>query len=406
MSLGLGQRIAFSLGALLVYHVGTYIPIPGIDSSLWLTLFRGHGSSPLSMFYANDAVHRLSILALGIFPYLSAAVVVQLLSLLLLRTRAESSPRRTGDRYVLALTATFAALQASGIAFGLERVPGLVSEPGWLFRTSTIVSGGSFFLIWLSGLITARGVGNGLALLLFAGIATDIPAGVASLVDLAQRGVVSSDFVMFVALATVAAVACIVFIELARRNLPIQYVSWRVGDRIIAGGPSHLSLKLNSAGLIPAVVASWLLSIVPRIVDFANRQGLDWLRSAAGQFSNGRPGFMLLAVVLIVFLSLLYTAFLIDPERAAEKLTRYGGLIPGRSPGEATVEHIDHTLSRIAAFGACYLALVYVLPEILIPREVTFYFSGISFLILVCTVLDIDMQVRGGGLNKIEGIRQ
>ena len=182
MSLGLGQRIAFSLGALLVYHVGTYIPIPGIDSSLWLTLFRGHGSSPLSMFYANDAVHRLSILALGIFPYLSAAVVVQLLSLLLLRTRAESSPRRTGDRYVLALTATFAALQASGIAFGLERVPGLVSEPGWLFRTSTIVSliGGSFFLIWLSGLITARGVGNGLALLLFAGIATDIPAATIS----------------------------------------------------------------------------------------------------------------------------------------------------------------------------------------------------------------------------------
>jgi preprotein translocase subunit SecY len=266
--------------------------------------------------------------------------------------------------------------------------------------------GSTFFLIWLSGLMTARGVGNGLALLLFAGIAAELPAGVVGLFDLAQRGAVSSDFVMLVAAGTVAAVALIVFVELARRNLPVLYVDRQVGDRMIEARASHLSLKLNNAGLIPAVVATWLLSFVPVIIDFANRQGPDWLRSAAKQFSYGQPGHMLLTTVLIIFLSLLYTAFLIDPERAAATVKKYGGFIPGYSPAEATAERIDYVLSRIAVLGACYLALLWVLPEILILRGVPFYFSGISFLILVCTVLDIDAQVRGGGPNNCEGKRQ
>lgn len=190
MSLGLGQRITFTLGALLVYRIGAYIPVPGIDPAVWERLFRGQSSGVLSIFPGNDAVRRLSIFALDIFPYISAAVVFQLL-LLFSRARADSGPRRTGYRYVLGLTVTFAALQASGIALGLERISGLVLEPGWLFRISTVVSliGGTFFLVWLSGLITARGIGNGLSLLLFAGIAAELPAGVAGLVDLARRGV-------------------------------------------------------------------------------------------------------------------------------------------------------------------------------------------------------------------------
>jgi preprotein translocase subunit SecY len=197
-----------------------------------------------------------------------------------------------------------------------------------------------------------------------------------------------------------------VFIELARRRFLVHYAGWRVGDSVIAGGPSHVSLKLNSAGLMLVFIAPWFLSIVPLIVDFANRQGPAWLRSAAGQFSYGRPGSMILEVVLIVFLSLLYTAFLVDPEKAAEKLIRCGGFIPGCSPGGHTAEYVDHLHSRIAAFGACYLALLYILPEIVIYRGVPFYFSSISVLILVCTVLDMQTQVRGAGLITARGIRQ
>lgn len=395
----LGRRIAFTLGALLVYRIGTYIPLPGIDPPIWERLFRARAEG-----IGDGGIHRLAIFALDISPYVSAAIIVQLFSLFFRRVGP-----RSGKRYVLGLTAVFTALQALNIAVAIERVSGVVADPGWLFRISTVLSltGGTFFLVWLSELITVRGVGNGLALFLFVGVVTELPAGIVGILNLERQGVVSTDQILFIVGMMVAVVTLIVFMELARRHIPIQFVRRQVGGGAIESQPSILSLKINNAGAIPFVFASWFLSVQILIDDFARLHGPAWLSSAVNQFSYGRPGFEILAAILIVFFALLYTALLLDPERTAERLTRYGGVVPGVMPGDPTAEHFDHVLSRTAFVGAVYLAVLYILPGILLSHlALPFYFSGFSVLILVCTVLDIDTQVRGDGLMKARGIRQ
>jgi preprotein translocase subunit SecY len=408
MTLGLGQRIAFTLGALLVYRIGTYIPLPGIDPAVLQQFFRGQRGMAFPVLSGDDAVHRLSIFALDIFPYISAAVIVQLLSLFFSRGSARSARQRSGEPYVLGLTAAFVGFQAFGIAFGLERVTGIVPEPGWLFRVSTVLSliGSTFFLIWLSGLITSYGVGNGLALLLFVGVAAELPADVADLIELGRLGALSTDRIMALGVVAIAVLALVVFVELARRHVPVQYVRRQLGDRAIESQPSVLTLKINNAGVIPVVVASWFFSLQTSAAQFAVNRGPAWLNYGIAQFGHGRPGFMILATILIIFLALLYTALLFDPERAADRLATFGGVVPGTVPGAPTAEHLDFVLSRTTVVGAVYLALLYLLPEILILYWAPFYFSGISALILVCTVLDICTQVRGDGLITARGIRQ
>jgi preprotein translocase subunit SecY len=393
MNAELGRRIAFTLGALLIYRIGTYIPLPGIDPAVWFRLFRGAPA------FSSHGLHGLAIFALDILPYVSAAVVVQLFMLMSSKGKSLNARgqrgRRTIERYTLGLTAVFVILQSLGIASGLEGSPDLVIAPGWLFHLSTVVTlaGGTFFLIWLSEQITLRGVGNGLALILFVGIVMEVPPSIADALDFGRRGVLASNLMLAVAVLMVAVIGLIVVMEMARRCVPIEYSGRQVGTGRIEALTSDLSLKLNNAGIIPIVAASWLLSLL--LAAIAGGQG-SWFGAIAEQLGYGQPGYMIYIAVAIIIFALVYTAFVLDPEEIADKLKKYGGSIPGVEPGEATAEHVDFVVSRTAILGAVYLAFVCLVPELLIAyAQVPFYFGGVSALIVVCAVLDIDRQIRG-----------
>jgi len=399
----MGRRIAFTLCALLVYRLGSHIPIPGIDAAAWEQLFRSQTD-----FLSNSAgIHRLAVFALGITPYISAAVLIQFLTM-------GSSPlqqiRRGGERgrklislYTLYLALLLTVVQAYGLSVGLEGFQQLVAEPGLLFRISTVLTltGGTFFLIWLSEQIALGGIGNGLALILFVGVVMDVPAAIVDSIDFASRGVFESNLMFAIAVFMVLFIGFIVFVELARRRVPLEFAGRAGGYQTRT---SDLCLKLNSAGVIPLTAASLVLTLPLMLASFAGGLGPSWFRAFAEQFAPGAPGFMISTVVAVVLLALLYTAFVLDPEDAAEKLKRYGGVIPGVEPGEATAEYLDNVVSRTAMFGTAYLVLVALIPQFLLAfTQLPFYFGGVSALVAVCVVLDIGAQVRGDGLVNTGG---
>src|SRR5262249_40184948 len=332
----LTRRIWFTLGALLVFRLGTFIPLPGISPSVWEQIFRSQAGGILEMLNAisGGAIHRMAIFALGLMPLLSAAIIIQVLTiasskLKTLRKRGERG-RRTIDSYTLYLTALLSMFQSYGIAIGLEGVPDLVSEPGWLFRLSTVLTltGGVMVLTWLAGQITARGLGNGVALILFAGIVVDLPAGIAGTLELGRQGVLSSGNILALLAWTIAMTALIVVVERARRRLLVHSQAGEVSNRW------HLPFKLNSAGVMPTVFASWILSL-PMMIVFAVVPELS-----GGPFRYGGPLFLLAYGIVIAACTFLYTAFLVDPDEVAETIRRHGGYIPGLSPGEFTADHI------------------------------------------------------------------
>jgi preprotein translocase subunit SecY len=387
----LGRRIAFMLGALLVYRLGTYIPLPGIAPSVWEQVFRSQAGGILGMFnvFSGGGIHRMAIFALGLMPLLSAAIIIQVLTIVssklkALRKQGERG-RRTIDAYTLYLTALLAIFQSFGIAIGLEGVSNLVSEPGWLFRISTVLTltGGVMVLTWLAGQITARGLGNGVALILCAGIVVELPAGIAGTLELGRQGVLSSGNILALLAWTIALTALIVVVERARRRLVVHSRAGEVSNRW------HLPFKLNSAGVMPTVFASWILSL-PMAIAFAVVP--QW---SGGPFRYGGPLFLLAYGIVMMVCTFLYTAFLVDPDEVAETIRRHGGFIPGLSPGELTAEHIDYVVTRITVIGAAYLTLVYLGPAVLaasVPAPV--YFGGASFLIVVCTILDLEDHIR------------
>jgi preprotein translocase subunit SecY len=387
----LGRRIAFMLGALLVYRLGTYIPLPGIAPSVWEQVFRSQAGGILGMFnvFSGGGIHRMAIFALGLMPLLSAAIIIQVLTIVssklkALRKQGERG-RRTIDAYTLYLTALLAIFQSFGIAIGLEGVSNLVSEPGWLFRISTVLTltGGVMVLTWLAGQITARGLGNGVALILCAGIVVELPAGIAGTLELGRQGVLSSGNILALLAWTIALTALIVVVERARRRLLVHSQAGEVSNRW------HLPFKLNSAGVMPTVFASWILSL-PMAIAFAVVP--QW---SGGPFRHGGPLFLLAYGIVMMVCTFLYTAFLVDPDEVAETIRRRGGFIPGLSPGELTAEHIDYVVTRITVIGAAYLTLVYLGPAVLaasVPAPV--YFGGASFLIVVCTILDLEDHIR------------
>jgi preprotein translocase subunit SecY len=371
---------------------------------------------------SGGAVARMAIFALSLTPYLTAAVIVQLLTLSWprLRVLAERGDRgrRTIWQYTVVLTLLLAMFQAWRVASGLEGITNLVFEPGFVFRCSTIatLTGGTFFLIWLSELITMRGVGNGLALILFVGIVTQIPASIDSVLQLSRLGVLSSDLLLGLGLLAVALIGFIVFVELARRHVPIKYGRREVAGQTIEESSSTLLMKVNGAGIVPFVITTWLvlvpllLLLTMNLFVLASSNGPDWLAEIAGQLRPaqiwlatavdelrpGHPAFVICMIVAIVFFALLYVALLIDPDQVAEKLKRYGGVVPGIEPGEATADHIDYVLSRTTVLGGVYLLVVCLIPEILIAyARVPFYLGGVSALVMVCTVLDINDQMQG-----------
>ncbi len=401
----LKKRIWFTLGALMVYRLGTYIPLPGIDPAAFEASFTGKQQGVLELFnmFAGGAVQRMAIFALNIMPYISASIIIQLLSSVLPSLEAIKKEGEGGrkilNQYTRYLTVFLAIFQAYGIAIGLEGQTGVVSDPGIFFRISTVLTlmGGTMFLMWLGEQITSRGIGNGSSLIIFAGIVAAFPAAIISTLELGRQGAISTALILGVIIMSVFVVAFIVFVERAQRRLLITYPKRQVGNRVYEGQTSFLPLKLNTAGVIPPIFASSLLLLPTTIASFSQAQGgTGFLALLTTYLGHGRPLYMLVYVGLIVFFAFFYTAIVFNPTETAENLKKHGGFLPGIRPGERTAQFIDSVLVKITVLGAAYLAIICLLPELLISyAALPFYFGGTSLLIVVSVTMDTVAQVHG-----------
>ncbi len=404
----LKRRLWFTLGALLVYRLGTFIPMPGINPAAFAEIFQSTSKGLLGMInlFAGGAIERMAIFALNIMPYISASIIMQLMTsvspkLEALKKEGEQG-RKQINQYTRYLTVALAAFQAYGIALGLEGQRGsagaVVFDPGWFFRISTVITlvGGTMFLMWLGEQITQRGVGNGTSLIIFAGIVAGLPGAISGLFELGRTGAISAVLLIGLLVMMLATVAAIVFMERAVRRLLIQYPKRQVGNKMFQGEASHLPLKLNSSGVIPPIFASSLLLLPITAASFMTGSGgPEWLTNMVALLGRGQPLYLLTYVLLIVFFAFFYTSVVVNPADTADNLRKYGGFIPGIRPGAKTAEYIDYVLTRVTVVGALYLALVCVLPEILISYwAVPFYFGGTSLLIAVSVTMDTVAQVQ------------
>ena len=411
----LKKRIWFTLGALLVYRLGTYIPLPGINIEALQQAFQQQSQGILGMFnmFSGGAVGRMAILALGIMPYISASIIIQLMTAVIptleqLKKDGEQG-RKVINQYTRYLTVVLAMFQSYGIAIGLEgSSSAIVADPGWFFRFTAVITltGGTIFLMWLGEQITARGVGNGISLIIFAGIIAELPSALVGTLELGRQGALSIGLIIALFVMAIGVIAFIVYMERAQRRLLVQYPKRQVGNRMFQGDASHLPLKLNTAGVIPPIFASSLLLLPITMANFSAGQGPDFLNTITAMLGRGQPLHILLYVSLIVFFAFFYTAVVFNPKDTAENLKKYGGFLPGIRPGERTAEYIDYVLTRITVVGAMYLAAVCVLPEILISSwGVPFYFGGTSLLIVVSVTMDTVAQVQSHLLaHQYEGL--
>ena len=410
----LKKRIWFTLGALLVYRFGTYIPLPGIDPTAWDQIFKSQAGGILGMFnmFAGGGIHRMAIFALNIMPYISASIIIQLMTtvsptLEQLKKEGEQG-RKVINQYTRYLTVLLAVFQAYGISLGLEGAGNVVSEPGYFFRIATVITltGGTMFLMWLGEQITARGIGNGISLIIMAGIVAELPSAIAGMLELGRQGALSTGLILIVIVMSVVVIAFIVFMERAQRRLLIQYPKRQVGNRMFEGQSSHLPLKLNTSGVIPPIFASSLLLLPTTVANFNAGQGPEWFVTITTQLGHGRPLFLILYIAMIIFFAFFYTAIVFNPTETADNLKKHGGFIPGIRPGERTAEYIDYVLTRITVVGAAYLSVVCLIPEILISyAAVPFYFGGTSLLIVVSVTMDTVAQIQGYLLaHQYEGL--
>ncbi|MXP62821.1 preprotein translocase subunit SecY [Roseomonas sp. M0104] len=404
----LKKRIWFTLAALIVYRIGTYIPVPGVDAGVMAEILRQHGSGILGMFdmFTGGALGRMTVFALNIMPYISASIIVQLMSSALpsletLKKEGEAG-RKKLNQYTRYLTVLIAIFQAYGIAVGLEGMQGsfgpAVYNAGLFFRISCVATlvGGTLFLMWLGEQITARGVGNGISLIIFAGIVANVPSALVATLELGRTGALSTVFIIAFLLIALAVIAFVVFMERAQRRIPIQYPKRQVGNRMFGGESTHLPLKLNTAGVIPPIFASSLLLLPATFAGFAGNQlGDGWVSRIAAALAHGQPLYMALYVALIIFFAFFYTAVVFNPAETADNLKKHGGFVPGIRPGQATADYLDRVLTRLTGVGAVYLCIVCLLPEILISQYgVPFYFGGTSLLIIVSVTMDTVAQVQ------------
>jgi len=409
----LRQRIWFTLGALLVYRLGTYIPMPGIDPEALASAFQQNQSGIIGMFdmFAGGAVSRMAIFALNIMPYISASIIIQLMTpvsqhLGQLKKEGERG-RKQINQYTRYGTVILATLQAYFIAVGLEGAQGIVTDPGIHFRITAVITlvGGTVFLMWLGEQITARGIGNGISLIIFAGIVAELPSAIVGMLELGRQGALSGYLIFGITIMAIAVIMFIVFIERSQRRLLVQYPKRQVGQKIYDGNASHLPLKLNTAGVIPPIFASSLLFLPITMANFSTG-GPEWLTTITALLGRGQPLFLLLYISGIVFFAFFYTAIVFNPNETAENLRKYGGFIPGIRPGEKTANYIDYVLTRVTVLGAAYLAVVCIIPEILTSfAAVPFYFGGTSLLIVVSVTMDTVAQVQGHLLaSQYEGL--
>ncbi len=414
----LKKRIWFTLGALIVYRLGTYIPLPGIDPTVIADVFDRQAGGILGMFnmFAGGALGRMTIFALNIMPYISASIIMQLMtavvpSLETLKKEGETG-RKKINQYTRYLTVIITAAQGYGLAVGLEGMTGAggsaVIDPGIFFRFTTVITlvGGTIFLMWLGEQITARGVGNGISLIIFAGIVAGLPGALAGTLELGRTGALSAALIIGLLVASVVVIAFVVFVERAQRRIIIQYPKRQQGNKMSTGESSHLPLKLNTAGVIPPIFASSMLLMPITVLQLAAGSGPEWLTTVTAYLGRGQPLYLLIYVSLIVFFAFFYTAVVFNPADTADNLKKYGGFIPGIRPGKNTAEYIDKVLTRLTVVGAAYLAVVCMLPEILISRfSVPFYFGGTSLLIVVTVTMDTVAQVQSHLLaHQYEGL--
>jgi preprotein translocase subunit SecY len=411
----LKKRIWFTLGALIVYRLGTYIPLPGVDPVAMSQLFSAQGGGLLGMFnmFAGGSIERMAIFALGIMPYISASIIVQLMtsvspSLAQLKKEGESGRKRL-NQYTRYGTVALTIVQGYGIAVLLIG-QNVVMDPGIFFYVSTVTTllGGTMFLMWLGEQITARGVGNGISLIIFTGIVANLPRALAQLFELSwNQGQISTWFLLFLLILVVAVTVLIVFVERSQRRLIVQYPKRQVGNRVFQGDSSHLPLKLNTAGVIPPIFASSLLLLPLTVVQFSGGNiENEWLAGTIAMLNHGQPLYLAFYMAMIVFFCFFYTAVVFNPQDTADNLKKHGGFLPGIRPGEKTAEYIDYVLTRITVVGAAYLALVCLIPEILISQAgIPFYMGGTSLLIIVNVTMDTVTQIHGHLLaHQYEGL--
>ncbi|GAC1341471.1 MAG: preprotein translocase subunit SecY [Acetobacteraceae bacterium] len=403
----LKKRIWFTLGALLVYRLGTYIPVPGVDASVMGELMAQNGGGILGMFdmFSGGALGRMTVFALNIMPYISASIIVQLMSAAIPQLEALKKEGETGrkklNQYTRYLTVVIALVQSYGIAVGLESMRSAfgsaVIDPGLFFRVSCVITlvGGTMFLMWLGEQITSRGVGNGTSLIIFAGIVANLPHALVNLLELGRTGALSPVFIVVFAVLAVAVIAFVVFMERAQRRVVIQYPKRQVGQRMFGGDSTHMPLKLNTSGVIPPIFASSILLIPATIAGFSQGNANSWLAWIGARLAHGEPAYLAAYAAMIVFFSYFYTAVVFNPEETADNLKKYGGFIPGVRPGTNTAQYFDTILSRLTTIGAIYLCIVCLLPEVLISRyAVPFYFGGTSLMIIVSVTMDTVTQIQ------------
>ncbi len=414
----LKKRVWFTLGALVIFRLGTYIPIPGIDPVILEDVFRQQAGGILGMFnvFAGGALGRMTIFALNIMPYISSAIIMQLLTavnptLEQLKKEGETG-RKKINQYTRYGTVLLAAVQAYGISAGLEGMTGsqgsAVIEPGMYFRLTTVITlvGGTIFLMWMGEQITQRGVGNGISLIIFAGIVAELPSALVATLELGRTGALSTILILALLVMSVGVITFIVFVERAQRRIVVQYPKRQMGQRMVGGESSHLPLKLNTSGVIPPIFASSLLLLPLTVAGFSGAGGPEWLTAVTAVMGRGSPLYLTTYLSLIVFFAFFYTAIVFNPADTADNLKKHGGYVPGIRPGAHTAEFLDYVLTRLTVVGAAYLAVVCIIPEILISQyRVPFYFGGTSLLIVVSVTMDTVAQVHAHLLaHQYEGL--
>lgn len=417
----LHKRLLFTVLAMIVFRIGCYVPIPGINNEAFLAFFQNPDGNRgiLDMFnmFSGGAVQNMAVFALNVMPYISASIIVQLMGAVYppwekLRKEGGESGRKQLNQYTRYLTVVLALAQAFGIATQLNGQAGLIDEPGIFFivTTTTCLVAGTMFLMWLGEQVTARGVGNGISLIIFAGIVAVLPGTIARLFGLAQQGQMPVFALIFIAALAVAVVAFIVFMERAQRRLLIQYPKRQEGNRMAGGERSFLPLKVNTAGVIPPIFASSLLMLPTTVASLTAQSNLpawlDWLPLVTAQMQHGQPLFSVLYAILIVFFCFFYTSITFNPEDTAENLRKYGGFLPGIRPGKRTAEYLDYVLTRLTVIGAAYITAVCLLPEIVVAYFGNgLYFGGTSVLIVVSVTMDTVAQIQSHLLaHQYEGL--
>ena len=398
----LRNRIVFTLVILAIYRLGTFVPLPGIDPQQLQTLMEGNQKGLLGMFnvFAGGAISRMAIFALGIMPYISSSIIVQLLTGVSDYFKNLKAQGETGRRQITQITrygtVLLATIQGYGLAVGLESSANLVINPGTFFKISTVTTivAGTVFLMWLGEQITQRGIGNGISLIIFSGIVAEIPRALVTTFELGKSGALSGLIIFIMFLILVATIIFIVFMERALRKILINYPKRQMGNKMYGGDSSHLPLKLNPAGVIPAIFASAILLLPVTFSNF-NISNNETFLNISSYFTQGQPLYMLLYASGIIFFTFFYTSIVFNPNETAENLRKYGGFIPGIRPGESTALYIDNILTKLTTIGALYLTAVCLLPEFLIANyPIPFYLGGASILIVVVVAIDTVTQIQ------------